>query len=79
MSAEEDRHQLAAPPETRREIEGLVSRFARNLDVYTRPQYKEAQARVEFSDPFFEALGRDVRNVKRCTPQCADRLNPHYS
>ena len=32
--------------------------------MYTRPQYKETQARVEFIDPFFEALGWDVRNVK---------------
>jgi hypothetical protein len=56
LSAEEDRQQVAAPPETRREIEGLVLRFTRNLDVYTRPQYKETQARVEFIDPFFEAF-----------------------
>ena len=55
MSAEEDRQQVAAPPETRREIEGLVQRFARNLDVYTRPEYKETQARVESFAPFFEA------------------------
>ena len=47
MSAEEDRHQVAAPPDARREIEGLVQRFARNLDVYTRPDYKETQVRVE--------------------------------
>ena len=56
LSAKEDRQQLAAPLETRRKIEGLVQRFARNLDVYTRPEYKEAQARVEFVGPFFEAL-----------------------
>jgi len=55
LSAEEDRQQVTAPPDARREIEGLVQRFDRNLDVYTRPQYKEAQARPEFFDPFFEA------------------------
>jgi len=56
LSAERDRTKIAAPDAARREIEGLVQRFARNLDVSTRPQYKEAQARVEFVGPFFEAL-----------------------
>ena len=54
MSAERDRTKIAAPDDARREIEGLVQRFARNLDVYTRPDYKETQVRVEFIDPFFE-------------------------
>lgn len=42
----------------------LVERFARNLEAYKRPDYKETQVRVEFVDPFFEALGWDVRNVQ---------------
>jgi predicted type IV restriction endonuclease len=41
----------------------LVERFARNLDAYKRAEYKEAHVRVEFIDPFFDALGWDVRNV----------------
>ena len=64
MSAEGDQPEAAAPESARREIEALVERFARNLDVYTRPDYKETQVRVEFIDPFFEALGWDVRNVQ---------------
>ena len=44
----------------------LVERFERNLDVYKRPDYKEARVRIEFIDPFFEALGWDVRNVQGC-------------
>ena len=36
MSTEEDRTAITAPRDTRRQIEGLVQRFARNLDVYTR-------------------------------------------
>ncbi len=64
MSAEGDQPELAAPESARREIEGLVERFARNLDVYTRSDYKETQVRVEFINPFFEALGWDVRNVQ---------------
>ncbi|HUS70396.1 MAG TPA: N-6 DNA methylase, partial [Anaerolineae bacterium] len=64
MSTEKNLTGITAPRDTRRQIEGLVQRFARNLDVYTRPDYKETQVRVEFIDPLFEALGWDVRNVK---------------
>ena len=42
----------------------LVERFERNLDLYKRADYKEARVRVEFIDPFFEALGWDVRNAQ---------------
>ena len=48
---------LATRDRAHREIAGLVERFARNLDVYKRADYKETQVRVEFIDPFFEALG----------------------
>jgi predicted type IV restriction endonuclease len=50
----------------------LVERFERNLDVYTRPDYKEARVRAEFIDPFFESLGWDVRNVKGYAEQYKD-------
>ena len=72
MSAEGDQPEAAAPESARREIELLVKRFARNLDVYTRPDYKETQVRVEFIDPFFEALGWDVRNVRGYAEQYKD-------
>ncbi len=42
----------------------LIERFERNLDHYKQPAYKETQVRVEFIDPFLEALGWDVRNVQ---------------
>lgn len=35
----------------------LIERFERNQDAYKKPQYNEAQARQEFTDPFFQALG----------------------
>jgi predicted type IV restriction endonuclease len=57
------------------EIEGLVERFARNLDVYKRADYKEAHVRVEFIDPFFEALGWDVRNVQGYAEQYKDVIH----
>jgi putative transposase len=50
--------------EGKTEVERLVEQFARNLDAYKRPGYKEARVRVEFVEPFFEALGWDVRNVR---------------
>jgi hypothetical protein len=75
LSAEEDRQQVAAPPETRREIEGLVQGFSHNLDAYTRPQYKETEARVEFIDPLFEALGWNVRNVRGYAEQYRDVIH----
>lgn len=42
----------------------LVERFDRSLDLYKRPGYKEAWVRIEFINPFFEALGWDVHNVQ---------------
>jgi hypothetical protein len=57
------------------EIERLVERFARNLDVYKRAEYKETQVRVEFIDPFFEALGWDVRNVRGYAEQYKDVIH----
>jgi hypothetical protein len=47
LVAQEDRPQATAPAESRREIEGLVQRFARNRDVYTRPDYKETQVHLQ--------------------------------
>jgi len=46
------------------EVVELVQRFHRNLDLYKRQSYKEARVRIEFIDPFFEALGWDVRNAR---------------
>ena len=41
----------------------LVERFKRNRDEYRASGYKEDQLRAEFLDPFFEALGWDLRNT----------------
>src|SRR6202163_3456624 len=40
----------------------LVERFAYNSDAYESPNYNETQARREFLDPFFKALGWDIDN-----------------
>lgn len=54
------------------QVEELVERFQRNIDVYKRYDYKETRVRVEFVDPFFEALGWDVRNVSGYAEQYKD-------
>ena len=74
MSTEKNPTGITAPRDTRREIEGLAQCFARNLDVYTRPDYKETQVRVEFIGPFFEALGWDVRNLRGYAEQYEELL-----
>lgn len=50
------------PPQT---VIDLVEAFDRNLDSYRSSQYKEAEVRSEFIDPFFEALGWDVQNRRK--------------
>src|SRR6266566_6809751 len=40
----------------------LIERFDRNRTAYRSEQYNEAQLRIEFLNPFFEALGWDVNN-----------------
>ncbi|RJP17871.1 MAG: restriction endonuclease subunit M, partial [Candidatus Abyssobacteria bacterium SURF_5] len=44
------------------EILALIERFERNIDSYRSPAYNEAQLRLEFLNPFFQALGWDVYN-----------------
>ncbi len=58
--------------EAKHAVERLVEHFARNLELYKRPEYKETQVRVEFIDPLFEALGWDVRNVRGYAEQYKD-------
>ncbi len=53
---------LVAPDETRRCVEELVDNFRRNRDQYRAQGYNETQLRLQFLNPFFEALGWDVTN-----------------
>jgi len=43
-------------------IHQLVDKFQYNLHEYKNPKYLETQVRVEFINPFWEALGWDVNN-----------------
>ncbi len=46
-------------------ISELVERFQQNASEYRSTTYNETQAKNDFIDPFFEALGWDIRNKKR--------------
>src|SRR5262245_41186709 len=48
--------------DARAKIADLVARFESNYKQYTSPQYNDTEVRAQFVDPFFEALGWDVRN-----------------
>jgi len=50
-------------------IAGLVEHFRSNREFFFSPDYREVQARQEFIDPFFVALGWDVRSERRVAPQ----------
>lgn len=43
-------------------IRGLAENFTENREGYRSGKYNEAQLRLEFLNPFFEALGWDVYN-----------------
>jgi hypothetical protein len=55
-------------PEARAEIERLVRYFADNIHQLKAPTFNEAQVRQQLIDPFFEALGWDVRNRQMLPP-----------
>ena len=54
--------------EARAEIERLVRYFADNIHQLKAPTFNEAQVRQHLIDPFFEALGWDVRNRQMLPP-----------
>jgi predicted type IV restriction endonuclease len=62
MAEQQDLHLIPAPDEARSLLDDLVQRYRHNAEAYRKPSYKEAQCRVEFIDPFFEALGWDIHN-----------------
>lgn len=52
----------------REEIRKLVEKFERDKYFYLSKQYLEAQARHDFIDRFFEALGWDIGNNAELSP-----------
>ncbi|MFA4843951.1 MAG: TaqI-like C-terminal specificity domain-containing protein [Candidatus Margulisiibacteriota bacterium] len=55
-----------------KEVIELVERFERNLEEYKSGRYNETQLRIEFLDPFFEALGWDINNKEGRAPAYRD-------
>jgi hypothetical protein len=53
---------VPVPDETRAEVARLVELYRRNEDHYRSPSYNETEARIQFINPFFEALGWDMAN-----------------
>ncbi len=53
----------------------LIERYNRNRAAYRSNQYNEAQLRVEFLNPFFEALGWDVNNRQGYAEAYKDVIN----
>lgn len=49
-------------PDPKSIIANLVDKFDRNIEEYKHPKYNETLIRVEFINPFWEALGWDVNN-----------------
>jgi len=53
----------------------LIERYNRNRAAYRSNQYNEAQLRIEFLNPFFEALGWDVNNRQGYAEAYKDVIN----
>ena len=58
------------------EITRLLQRYDAQREAYQSGQYKEAQIRVEFIDPFFKALGWDVHNEQGYAEAYKDGTGP---
>lgn len=52
----------------REKIAELVAKFNNNKEFYTSNLFKEEEAKVEFINPMFEALGWDIHNKKGLGP-----------
>jgi type I restriction-modification system DNA methylase subunit len=61
--------------EVPKQVSDLVVRFQRNIEAYRSPTYNETQLRIEFVDPFFEALGWDVMNKAGYAEQYKDVIH----
>jgi predicted type IV restriction endonuclease len=62
MESMSQKAETGLPANTRKEIEALIERFGRNIEVYRKSSYLEEQLRIEFINPFFDALGWDIAN-----------------
>ena len=49
-------------------VRELIDRFERHAAAYLQPGYQEAEARKDFIDPLFKALGWDVDHEHQHNP-----------
>ncbi|MHC5936538.1 hypothetical protein [Nostoc sp.] len=54
---------MTAPPS----IIQLIDHFHSSIDLYRAGSLNETQTRIEFIDPFFAALGWDIRNEQQAS------------
>lgn len=62
------------------DITNLVMNFQRNLQYFksNKNKYNEHSTRIEFIDPFFEALGWDISNKKGLEPAIREVIPENY-
>lgn len=56
----------------RSELQSLIQKFEQDKNHYLQKGYNEAQVRIDFLNPFFQALGWDIENKARKSPQERD-------
>ncbi len=56
----------------RENLRSLVSKFEQDKNYYLQKGYPEAQVRIDFLNPFFEALGWDIENKAHKPPHERD-------
>ena len=56
----------------REELQTLTSKFEKDKHYYLSKGYPEAQVRIDFINPFFEALGWDIENKAQKPPHERD-------
>ncbi len=61
--------------EALKQVSSLIDRFQQNCEAYRSPAYNETQLRIEFIDPFFEALGWDINNKAGYAEQYKDVIH----
>jgi predicted type IV restriction endonuclease len=52
----------------RENLHSLVSKFEQDKNHYLQKGYPEAQIRIDFLNPFFDALGWDIENKAHKPP-----------
>jgi len=56
----------------REELQSLISKFEKDRNYYLSKGYPEAQVRLDFINPFFNALGWDIENKAQKPPHDRD-------